>query len=86
MLLGTRRGGSLLTYLLLTLAYFTLLGVMLIPESSALIALIGLVLGLLIVTASNVLSRRRRARRLSGAGRRLAPAAEDARALNRPLP
>ncbi|AAF12054.1 PP2C family protein-serine/threonine phosphatase [Deinococcus radiodurans] len=85
-LLSTRRGGSLLTYLLLTLAYFTLLGVMLIPENSALIALLGFVVGVLIVTTSKVLSRRRRARRLSGAGRRLSLATDDAHALKRQVP
>ena len=89
-LLSSRRGGSLLTYLLLTLAYFTLLGVMLLPEHGGAVALSGLVLGVLIVAGRNVLSRRRRAQRLNGAGRRLTSAqaqaqvAEEIPTLERP--
>ncbi|MEF2280282.1 PP2C family serine/threonine-protein phosphatase [Deinococcus sp. YIM 134068] len=44
LLLSVRRGSSPLTYLLLTLAYFTLLGVMLIPERRLLIGLVGALL------------------------------------------
>lgn len=40
-LLSTQRGSSLLTYLLLMVAYFTLLGIMLVPERRALIGLLG---------------------------------------------
>ncbi|MFT2721921.1 PP2C family protein-serine/threonine phosphatase [Deinococcus sp. A31D244] len=40
-LLSTQRGNSLLTYLLLMIAYFTLLGIMLVPERRALIGLLG---------------------------------------------
>ncbi|GGS26871.1 PP2C family protein-serine/threonine phosphatase [Deinococcus knuensis] len=40
-LLSTQRGSSLLTYLLLMIAYFTLLGIMLVPERRVLIGLIG---------------------------------------------
>ena len=40
-LLSTQRGNSLLTYLLLMIAYFTLLGIMLVPERRMLIGLIG---------------------------------------------
>ncbi|BDP40674.1 hypothetical protein DAETH_06430 [Deinococcus aetherius] len=43
-LLSARRGSSPLTYLLLTVAYFTLLGVMLIPERRLLIGLVGALL------------------------------------------
>ncbi len=45
-LLNSRRGSSMLTYLLLTLGYFTLLGVILIPEHRTVSALLGL--GLLV--------------------------------------
>ncbi|UBV42181.1 protein phosphatase 2C domain-containing protein [Deinococcus taeanensis] len=50
-LLSTQRGNSLTTYLLLMVAYFTLLGIMLVPERRALLGLAGttLLLGLLIV-------------------------------------
>jgi len=57
-LLSARRGSSPLTYLLLILVYFTLLGVMLVPEQRALIGLLGGLL-LLGVTAAQ---RRARAR------------------------
>lgn len=43
-LLSSRRGSSLLTYLILTLGYFTLLGVILVPEHRAATALLGLTL------------------------------------------
>ena len=43
-LLSSRRGNSLMTYLLLTLVYFTLLGVILVPEHRAVTALLGLTL------------------------------------------
>lgn len=43
-LLSARRGSSFLTYLMLTLVYFTLLGVMLVPERQTLIGLTGLAL------------------------------------------
>ncbi|WP_216320117.1 PP2C family protein-serine/threonine phosphatase [Deinococcus aestuarii] len=43
-LLSARRGSSPLTYLLLTVAYFTLLGVMLIPERRLVIGLVGALL------------------------------------------
>ncbi|SEJ81972.1 protein phosphatase [Deinococcus reticulitermitis] len=42
LLIAARRGNSALTYLLLTLVYFTLLGVMLIPEHRTWIALLGI--------------------------------------------
>lgn len=42
-LLSARRGNSLLTYLMLTIVYFTLLGIMLIPEHRTALGLLGLV-------------------------------------------
>lgn len=49
-LLSTRRGSSLLTYALLTTLYFTVLGMMLLPGRSKLIAALGvaLIVGLLV--------------------------------------
>ncbi len=49
-LLGTQRGGSLVTYLLLLIAYLTLLGVMLMPAHRPALGVIGtaLVLGILV--------------------------------------
>lgn len=87
-LLSARRSGGLLTYLLLTLAYFTLLGVMLMPDASSAVALSGLGLSLMILVGRNTVSRRRRAQRLTEAGRRLTPAqsGEDRPALNRQTP
>lgn len=43
-LLSARRGNSLLTYLMLTIVYFSLLGIMLIPEHRTELGLLGLVL------------------------------------------
>ncbi|MEW6420687.1 MAG: PP2C family serine/threonine-protein phosphatase [Deinococcota bacterium] len=57
-LLSAQRGSSPLTYVLLILAYFTLLGVMLIPEHRTLIALLGTLL-LVGVTTSQRLARAR---------------------------
>ncbi|RJF71940.1 serine/threonine-protein phosphatase [Deinococcus cavernae] len=48
-LLTARRGSSLVTYLILTLVYFTLLGMILIPEHRTLIGLLGLLLLAMIV-------------------------------------
>lgn len=70
-LLSTRRGSSLLTYLLLSLVYFTLLGVMLIPERSGLIALLGLTLMVLTVLGERYLQRRRLEKRMGGTVSRL---------------
>ncbi|GAA5533424.1 PP2C family serine/threonine-protein phosphatase [Deinococcus aluminii] len=53
-LLSAQRGSSPLTYVLLILAYFTLLGVMLIPEQRGLIALLGAALLVGVVVAQRV--------------------------------
>jgi serine/threonine protein phosphatase PrpC len=57
-LLSAQRGSSPLTYLLLILVYFTLLGVMLVPEQRTLIGLLGALL-LLGVTAAQRQARAR---------------------------
>ena len=58
-LLSTQRGSSLLTYLLLMVAYFTLLGIMLVPERRMLIGLLGTatLLGLLVWQRTQVTRR-----------------------------
>ncbi|PNY80879.1 PP2C family protein-serine/threonine phosphatase [Deinococcus koreensis] len=53
-LLSAQRGNSLITYLLLMIAYFTLLGVMLIPERRALIGLVGTTLLVVILISQRV--------------------------------
>ncbi|GAA5513599.1 hypothetical protein Dcar01_02340 [Deinococcus carri] len=53
-LLSAQRGSSPLTYVLLILAYFTLLGVMLMPEYRTVIGLLGAVLLLGVVAAQRV--------------------------------
>ncbi|WP_034386581.1 PP2C family serine/threonine-protein phosphatase [Deinococcus sp. YIM 77859] len=57
-LLNAQRGSSPLTYVLLIVAYFTLLGVMLIPESRLLIGLLGVSLLLGVAAAQRVLRAR----------------------------
>ena len=53
-LLSAQRGNSLITYLLLMIAYFTLLGVMLIPERRALIGLVGTTLLVVILVTQRL--------------------------------
>lgn len=48
-LLSARRSNNLLTYLVLTLVYFTLLGMILIPERRTVIGLVGLALLMLVL-------------------------------------
>lgn len=57
-LLSAQRGSSPLTYVLLILAYFTLLGVMLMPEYRLTIGLIGVLLLVGVVAAQRVLRAR----------------------------
>ncbi|MDB5045374.1 MAG: serine/threonine protein phosphatase [Deinococcus sp.] len=61
-LLSARRGNSLLTYLLLTVAYFTLLGVILVPEHRMLLGLLGILVLVGIFIARRVLQARQVAR------------------------
>lgn len=58
-LLGAQRGSSLNTYLLLMLAYFTLLGVILLPGQRVLIAVVGtaLLAGILLVQRLTLIRR-----------------------------
>ncbi|ACO47013.2 protein phosphatase 2C domain-containing protein [Deinococcus deserti] len=53
-LLSTHRGNSLVTYVLLMLAYFTLLSVILIPEHRSLLGILGSVVMLLIMVGQRV--------------------------------
>lgn len=64
-LLSARRGNSLLTYLLLTVAYFTLLGVILIPEHRVLLGVLGIALLLGILISRRVFEVRQIARDLT---------------------
>lgn len=58
-MLSAQRGNSLITYLLLTIAYFSLLGVMLIPERRALIGMIGTTLLVVILVTQRMRVARR---------------------------
>ena len=58
-LLTTQRGNSLMTYLLLMIAYFTLLGIMLVPERRSLIGLLGTSLLLVLLIGQRLTQRRR---------------------------
>ncbi|MFC4638021.1 PP2C family protein-serine/threonine phosphatase [Deinococcus hohokamensis] len=53
-LLSTQRGNSLVTYVLLMLAYFTLLSVILVPEHRSLLGLLGTLVMVLIILAQRV--------------------------------
>ncbi|UQN07665.1 PP2C family serine/threonine-protein phosphatase [Deinococcus sp. QL22] len=61
-LLSARRGNSLLTYLLLTVVYFTLLGVILMPEHRVMLGVLGIVVLLGILISRRVLHSRQVAR------------------------
>lgn len=58
-LLSAQRGNSLITYLLLMIAYFTLLGVMLIPERRALLGLVGTTLLVIVLISQRIWMARR---------------------------
>ncbi|GAA0512616.1 PP2C family protein-serine/threonine phosphatase [Deinococcus depolymerans] len=79
-LLSTQRGSSLLTYLLLMVAYFTLLGIMLVPERRGLIGLLGTgaLLTLLLWQRAQVARRARNVLRTPSAALSAAPPTPDA--------
>ena len=58
-LLSAQRGNSLITYLLLMIAYFTLLGVMLIPERRVLLGLTGTTLLVIVLISQRLWMARR---------------------------
>ncbi len=58
-LLSAQRGNSLITYLLLMIAYFTLLGVMLIPERRVLLGLVGTTLLVIVLIGQRIWMARR---------------------------
>lgn len=63
-LLSARHGSSLITYLLLTLVYFTLLGMILIPEKRSAIGILGLLLLLITVYLQSRVKQQRHTRGL----------------------
>ncbi|AKH17434.1 MULTISPECIES: PP2C family serine/threonine-protein phosphatase [Deinococcus] len=58
-LLSTQRGNSLMTYLLLMIAYFTLLGIMLLPERRTVLGALGTAILLALLIGQRVTQRRR---------------------------
>ncbi|GGR97693.1 hypothetical protein GCM10008960_25530 [Deinococcus sedimenti] len=58
-LLSTQRGNSLMTYLLLMIAYFTLLGIMLVPERRTLLGILGITLLLTLLIGQRFVQQRR---------------------------
>ena len=58
-LLSAQRGNSLITYLLLMIAYFTLLGVMLVPEHRVLLGLVGTTLLVIVLIGQRLWMARR---------------------------
>lgn len=58
-LLSAQRGNSLITYLLLMIAYFTLLGVMLVPEHRVLLGLTGTTLLVIVLIGQRIWTAKR---------------------------